>query len=282
MPVSFWRMLHLSSHDAFLSVNGRTGFLSEKKHVGLQKRKYMAKQLKIALIGYGKMGRMIEQVALGRSHSIVAKIDSDSSAEDWELVGTADVAIEFSRPESAVGNIKKCFELNVPVVVGTTGWYDHLAELRALCDKKLQAMLTATNFSIGVNLFFHMNKILAQAMENLPEYNVSIEEIHHTHKLDAPSGTAITIAEGILAELSRKAKWTLAGQVEKESDLAIEAIRKDDVPGTHSVKYASSIDDIEIIHTAHNRSGFAIGATLAAEWLSDKKGHFTMNDLIGF
>ncbi len=242
----------------------------------------MAKKLNIALIGYGKMGKMIEQVALNRGHQVVARIDSESGKKDWELVAGADVAIEFSMPKSAVRNIKKCFELNIPVVVGTTGWYDHLAEIRTSCEKNGQALLTATNFSIGVNLFFHINKILAQAMENLPEYDVQIEETHHTQKLDAPSGTAITIAEGIMAELSRKARWTLADNTKKESDLQITAIRRDDVPGTHIVQYTSPIDDIEIKHTAHNRSGFAVGAMIAAEWLQGKKGHFTMNDLIGF
>jgi 4-hydroxy-tetrahydrodipicolinate reductase len=163
-----------------------------------------------------------------------------------------------------------------------TGWYEHLAEIKKICAQEKQALLTATNFSIGVNLFFHINKILAQAMENLPEYDVSIEEIHHTQKLDAPSGTAITIAEGVMAELSRKIKWALSQDHKKENELLITAIREDDVPGTHSVKYTSKIDDIEIKHTAHNRSGFAVVAMGAAEWLHDKKGYHTMNDLIGF
>jgi 4-hydroxy-tetrahydrodipicolinate reductase len=242
----------------------------------------MAKKLGIALVGYGKMGRMIEQVAVNRGHAIVARINSGSGEADWELVASADVAIEFSMPKSAVANIRKCFDLNVPVVVGTTGWYEQLDEIKAICADRKQSILTATNFSIGVNLFFHINRILAQAMENLPEYNVLLEEIHHTQKLDAPSGTAITIAEGILGQLSRKKQWALSENAKQESDLVITAIRKDEVPGTHVVKYTSDIDDIEIRHTAHNRSGFAIGAVVAAEWLADKKGYHTMNDLIGF
>jgi len=271
-----------SAAKAISSTYSASGFFSEKKHVGLQKRKYMAQKLNIALIGYGKMGKMIEQIALSRGHLIVSKIDSDSTKKDWTEVAKADIAIEFSMPKSAVKNIKKCFEMNVPVVVGTTGWYEHLPEIKTLCKSGQQAVLTATNFSIGVNLFFHVNKILAQAMENLPEYNVQIEEIHHTQKLDAPSGTAITIAEGILAELSRKTKWALTQDVKKDTELEIAALRKDEVPGTHSVKYTSTIDDIEIIHIAHNRSGFAVGAIIAAEWLFNKKGYFTMTDLIGF
>lgn len=238
--------------------------------------------MKIALIGYGKMGKMIEQVAVKRGHSISAKIDKDSTETDWDHVKKSDVAIEFSMPATAVANIKKCFGFNVPVVVGTTGWYEHLDEIKSLCASTNQAILPATNFSIGVNLFFHINKKLAQAMENLPEYNVFIEETHHTQKLDAPSGTAITIAQGILAELSRKTKWELAQDVKGEKDLSITSFRVDDVPGTHSVRYTSDIDDIEIKHTAHNRSGFAIGAVIAAEWIKDKKGFFSMCDLIGF
>jgi 4-hydroxy-tetrahydrodipicolinate reductase len=242
----------------------------------------MSKKLKIALIGYGKMGRMLEQVALNRGHIIAAKIDVDSTDKDWQDVSNADVAIEFSMPKSAVENIRRCFEMNVPIVVGTTGWYENLLEIKELCVSGRKTLLTSTNFSIGVNLFFHINKILAQAMENLPEYNVQIEETHHTQKLDAPSGTDITIAEGILSQLSRKKKWTLSEQAGDESDLEITAIRRDEVPGTHVVKYASEIDDIEIRHTAHSRSGFAVGAMVAAEWIADKKGYFTMNDLIGF
>lgn len=242
----------------------------------------MAKKLKIALIGYGKMGKMIEQMAIERGHTIFVKIDEQSGLSEWDALKEADVAIEFTRPDSAVSNIRKCFDRNVPVVVGTTGWYEALPEMKDLCASSGQSLFTASNFSIGVNLFFHINSMLAKAMEQLPEYNVRIEEIHHTQKLDAPSGTAITIAEGILAELSRKTKWSLSPDTRSEQDLQIEAIRKDDVPGTHTVTYTSAVDDIEIRHTAHNRSGFAIGAVVAAEWLHDKKGYHSMNDIIGF
>ncbi|MEZ4805237.1 MAG: 4-hydroxy-tetrahydrodipicolinate reductase [Bacteroidia bacterium] len=242
----------------------------------------MANKLKIALIGYGKMGQMIEKVAVDRGHEIVSKIDVNSTEEDWKVFSQADVAIEFTKPDSASDNIIKAFTHNVPVVVGTTGWYSKYEFIKLLCLQNERALLTASNFSIGVNLFFHINKLLAKAMENYPEYNVELEEIHHTQKLDAPSGTAITIAEGILSELKRKQKWALSNEVSDSSDLAITALREDDVPGTHSVKYSSEIDTIEIKHTAHNRTGFALGAVVAAEWLHNKKGVYTMNDIIGF
>lgn len=257
-------------------------FFYTKKNLSLHKRTRMNSKLNIALIGYGKMGKMIEQIALKRGHNIVARIDKDAQQSEWDALATADVAIEFSKPDTAVANIKRCFSLNIPVVVGTTGWYEHQEEIKQLANSGDHAILAATNFSIGVNLFFHINKKLAQAMENLPEYNVSIEETHHTQKLDAPSGTAITIAQGILAEISRKQQWTLAEDAKSDSDLSIAAFRVDDVPGTHMVRYSSDIDDIEIKHTAHNRSGFAIGAVIAAEWLPGKQGYFSMSDLIGF
>lgn len=228
------------------------------------------------------MGKLIEQVALNRGHQIVCKLDSKSTNSDWKEIEKADVAIEFTRPHAAFENISRCFEHNVPVAVGTTGWYEHLDKVKKRCGEENQTILCATNFSIGVNLFFHVNKILARLMDSLPEYDVRMEEIHHTQKLDAPSGTAITLAEGILAGLSRKTAWKLSGEVSGENDLAIEAIRTDDVPGTHTVKYTSAVDDIEIKHTALNRLGFATGAVVAAEWLQNKKGFFTMNDLIGF
>src|SRR5690606_19005684 len=203
-------------------------------------------------------------------------IDVQSGEDDWKKVGESDVAIEFSNPQSAVKNIRKCFELNTPVVVGTTGWYHEYEQIKNDCEKAEQSLLSATNFSIGVNLFFHLNKILAQAMENLPEYNVEIEETHHIAKLDAPSGTAITLAEGILAEVSRKLKWELSDKA-KEDDISITAHRRDDIPGTHIIRYTSEIDDIEIQHRAHSRSGFATGAVVAAEWLFNApKGTYTM------
>lgn len=228
------------------------------------------------------MGQLIEQIAISRGHEITCKLKGDSSENDWKLLSKADVAIEFSEPHAAVDNIYKCFDAKVPVVVGTTGWYDRIEEVKDRCIKGKHTMMTATNFSIGVNLFFHVNKIMAQVMESLPEYNVRIEETHHTQKLDAPSGTAISLAQGILSELSRKQSWKLKDDVTNDTELAITAIRKDDVPGTHIVTYTSAVDDIEIKHSAHNRNGFAVGAVVAAEWLQNKQGHFTMNDLIGF
>jgi 4-hydroxy-tetrahydrodipicolinate reductase len=228
------------------------------------------------------MGKMIERIAVSRGHKIICILHSDSSVEDWGKLKNADVAIEFTKPQSAVNNINKCFEVKVPVVVGTTGWYENLEEVKKRCLNENQAIICATNFSIGVNLFFHINKIIARVMEGLPEYEVQIEEIHHTQKLDAPSGTAITLAEGILSELTRKESWKLNNDVMSDNDLTINAIRKDDVPGTHTVLYTSAVDDIEIKHTAHSRLGFATGAVVAAEWLYKKQGFFTMNDLIGF
>ncbi len=238
--------------------------------------------MKIALLGYGKMGQLIEQIAVAKGHVIVCKLGSSSNAEEWAQLFTADVAIEFSKPDVAISNINKCFDVNVPVVVGTTGWYEQYDEIAKRANAQNQSIITATNFSIGVNLFFHVNKIIARVMDNLPEYNVKIEEIHHTQKLDAPSGTAITLAEGVMAELSRKNAWQLGTDAISKSDLMINAIRRDDVPGTHTVTYTSAIDDIEIKHIAHSRTGFATGAVLAAEWLQNKRGIFTMNDFIGF
>lgn len=228
------------------------------------------------------MGKMIEQIAIGKGHEIICKLGSNSSETEWAKLTKADVAIEFSKPDSAYSNINKCFDSHVPVVVGTTGWYEHYDEVKKRCVAENQAIITATNFSIGVNLFFHVNKIIARVMDNLPEYDVKIEEIHHTQKLDAPSGTAITLAQGVLSEIARKKDWKITNDAQKESDLIINAIRLDDVPGTHTVTYTSAIDDIEIKHTAHSRTGFATGAVLAAEWLQNKRGVFTMNDFIGF
>ncbi len=242
----------------------------------------MKKSLKIAIVGYGKMGKVIEEKAIERGHTIICKIDKDTTDEDWKLLANADVAIEFTNPESAAENIKRCLNSNLPTIVGTTGWYQHFDEIKELVNENNTAILTATNFSIGVNLCSHLCKILAQAMESLPEYDVEIEETHHTEKLDAPSGTATTMADCIIKQLTRKESWVLKENQTKISELAISAIRENDVPGTHKLKYSSAIDDIEIIHTAHNREGFAIGAVVAAEWIDGKKGIFTMTDLIGF
>ena len=236
--------------------------------------------MKIALIGYGKMGKEIEKFALINGHEISLKVGSQNADfEASELLGT-DVAIEFSRPENAISNIKKCFEANVPVVVGTTGWYDSFEEIENICISRNQSLLFATNFSIGVNLFFKLNTHLANLMNAHKQYSVEVEEIHHTQKLDAPSGTGISIAEQIIENNNLKNNW-INEISEKEEELSIISKRIDKVPGTHSVYYKSDVDEIEIKHTAHSRSGFAKGALLAAEWLAkNKDGIFTMQDVL--
>ena len=236
--------------------------------------------MNIALIGYGKMGKMIESIALERGHQVILKIDIDN-LDDFtcENLGKVHVAIEFTKPETAFANIVRCIECKIPIVSGSTGWYSRLDEVKSLCTQLNGSMLCASNFSLGVNIFFEINRRLAQIMNSFPDYSVDIQEIHHTQKLDAPSGTAITLAEGIIGEICRVNQWELDGS-KKNNTLPIQAIRKDNVPGTHSVKYSSEIDDIEIIHTAHNRKGFALGAVLAAEYIHDKKGIFTMKDLL--
>ncbi len=230
--------------------------------------------MRIALLGYGKMGKTIEKIALERGHEIVLKIDNAHTPYD---ITVADVAIEFSMPESAFVNIQNCIENQVPVVAGTTGWLRDYNKAVTLCEQHQSAFLYASNFSVGVNVFFALNKTLAKLMATLKEYNVSIEEIHHTQKLDAPSGTAITLAEGIIAN-SDKTDWKLGAAQAKE--IPIEAKRIENVPGTHTVTYQSQVDTIEIKHTAHNRNGFALGAVLAAEWIVGKKGVFSMNDVL--
>lgn len=235
--------------------------------------------MKIALIGYGKMGKEIEAIALQRGHSVPVKINSSNTSDAFNELKNCDVAIEFTKPEAAVQNIKTCFTNNIPVVAGTTGWYAHFEDIKKLCIEKNQSLLHATNFSIGVNIFFEINKRLAMLMDEQPNYNVSVEEIHHTQKLDAPSGTAITIAEGIIQHIDRKKSWK-NGDAKESDQLNIFSQRIDTVPGTHIVKYTSDIDDIEISHVAHNRKGFATGAVLAAEFLKDKKGIFTMKDVL--
>ncbi|MEN9489183.1 MAG: hypothetical protein RL494_1448 [Bacteroidota bacterium] len=230
--------------------------------------------MKIALLGYGKMGKVIERIALERGHEIVLKKSSTSSYEGLE---NAAVAIDFSIPDSAVCNIKQCFDTNIPVVCGTTGWLEHYNEMVALCEYKNGSFIYGSNFSLGVNVFFELNAYLAKMMANLKQYNVSMEEIHHTQKLDAPSGTAISLAKGII-ENSDYTGWTLDNPSEK--DILIDAKRIENVPGTHSVFYDSSVDQIEIKHTAHSREGFALGAVIAAEWLANKKGVFTMKDVL--
>ncbi|MGB3145251.1 MAG: 4-hydroxy-tetrahydrodipicolinate reductase [Maribacter sp.] len=230
--------------------------------------------MRIALFGYGKMGKMIEQVALNRNHEIVAKIDMDTTEIDFS---TMDVAIDFSLPEAAFQNITKCLENNVPVISGTTGWLSKYDDAVSSCHKNKGAFIYASNFSLGVNIFFELNNYLAKMMQKLPEYQVSLEEIHHTQKLDAPSGTAITLAEGVIKNSDYK-KWEL--DQKGDGVLPITAKRIGTTPGTHTVTYDSMVDSIEIKHTAHNREGFALGAVTAAEWIIGKTGVFSMRDVL--
>jgi 4-hydroxy-tetrahydrodipicolinate reductase len=237
--------------------------------------------MKIALIGYGKMGMAIEEIALGRGHEIVLKTNIDNLQDNTiENVRHADVAIEFTGPESAFDNVIMCIDAGVPVVCGSTGWLDRFNEAKAYCEKKNCGLLYSSNFSVGVNIFFALNKTLASLLAQHSEYDVNITEVHHTQKKDAPSGTAITLAEQILEKLSRKTKWINA-QSNEPTDLTILSERIDAAPGTHHVRYQSDIDDIEIIHTAHSRKGFATGAVLAAEFIRGKKGVYSMSDVLG-
>ena len=230
--------------------------------------------MKIALLGYGKMGKVIERIALERGHEIVLKKDEFNT---YDGLATADVAIDFSVPTAAVSNISSCFNNNVPVVSGTTGWLEHFDEMIALCNEKQGGFISSSNFSLGVNIFFEVNEYLAKIMAQLDSYKVSMEEIHHTQKLDAPSGTAISLAKGVI-ENSNYTNWTLDQANDKE--IHIEAKRIGDVPGTHTVAYDSVVDSIEIKHTAHNREGFALGAVIAAAWLAGKKGIYSMKDVL--
>ena len=232
--------------------------------------------MKIALLGYGRMGKAIEKIAVERGHEIVIKVDVDTQEYD---ISKADIAIDFSIPSSAFENITNCFKHNVPVVSGTTGWLEKYNDAIAICNENKGGFISATNFSLGVNIFFELNEQLAKMMANLNEYSISMEEIHHTKKLDAPSGTAITLAEGVIKN-TEKTNWAL-DVTNDPNEIPIVAKRISDVPGTHSVSYASAIDDIEIKHTAHNRQGFALGAVVAAEWLVDKTGIFSMKDVLG-
>jgi 4-hydroxy-tetrahydrodipicolinate reductase len=237
--------------------------------------------MKIALIGYGKMGKAIEEIALEKGHEIVLKIDVQNN-EDFtkENLQKADVAIEFTGPHSAYENVKKCIQFGVPVVSGSTGWLDKWNEISALCDTNNGSLVYSSNYSIGVNLFFELNKQLAKLIEPYDSYDVNMTEIHHTEKKDAPSGTAITLAEQILANMGRKNKWVNSPS-STPSDLVITSQRMDPAPGTHTVAYQSPIDTIEITHTAHTRKGFASGAVLAAEFAKNKSGIFTMKEVLG-
>lgn len=237
--------------------------------------------MKLALIGYGKMGKAIEEVALHRGHEIVLKIDLPNMHEfTQENLAQTDVVIEFTSPHSAFDNVKKCLEFNIPVICGSTGWTDKLEEMKNLCTEKNGAFIYSSNYSVGVNIFFEVNKKLASLMAPHKEYEVILEETHHTQKKDAPSGTAITLAEQILGMVHRKKQW-VNELSDNPEDLEIISQRVDPAPGTHSVKYSSVIDNIEIVHTAHNRTGFATGAVLAAEFIQNKKGFFGMKDVLG-
>jgi len=230
--------------------------------------------MKIALLGYGKMGKAIEAIALQRGHTIVIK----TTEQIGDTITHADVAIDFSIPDAALNNISNCLNHNVPVISGTTGWLEHYDKAVDLCNEKQGAFIYASNFSIGVNVFFELNKTLAKMMTGLEQYNVSMEEIHHTQKLDAPSGTAISLANDIINESESLNNWSLDSN--EANSLPITAKRIEKVPGTHNIEYTSPVDTIEIKHTAHSREGFALGAVVAAEWILGKSGVFTMKDVL--
>jgi 4-hydroxy-tetrahydrodipicolinate reductase len=233
--------------------------------------------MKIVLIGYGKMGKTIEGIAQSRGHEIHGRIDV---GDDFSLFDKpVDVAIEFTQPKAAVDNLKACFDKGIPVVCGTTGWLEHKDEIENYCKNKNGTLLYSSNFSLGVNLFFKLNEYLSKLMNRYNQYQVSIDETHHTQKKDAPSGTAITLAQGVITNLDRKKTWSL-GASENPNTLVINSFRIDPAPGTHVVKYSSEVDDIEITHTAHSREGFALGAVLVAEWLAGRKGIYTMDDFL--
>jgi 4-hydroxy-tetrahydrodipicolinate reductase len=237
--------------------------------------------LNIALIGYGKMGKTIHELAEKRGHQVRMIIDLDQEHSLEDLDSSIDVAIEFTRPEVAYQNIMACLKRSIPVVVGTTGWLDKYDEVKSQCLLERGAFFYASNYSIGVNVLFKLNQYLARIMNHFPEYDIVMEEIHHTQKLDAPSGTAITLAEGILTEIKKKNNW-VNHEAELSEDLSIISKRIKDVPGTHTITYRSEVDELEIKHTAHSRQGFATGALIAAEWIKDKTGCFGMSDLLKF
>lgn len=238
--------------------------------------------MKIALVGYGKMGKMIEEIALSRGHEIVCKIDiNESGSFDSKEFASADVVIEFTVPQAAFGNYMKCFERGKAVVSGTTGWLDKMPEIEKMCEGGKQTFFYASNFSLGVNIFFEINRQLAKIMNKFDNYDVNMTETHHIHKLDAPSGTAISLAEGIIDNIDRKNGWNLAPEYKKDS-VQISAIRQREVPGIHTITYDSEVDFIEITHNARSRRGFAYGVVLAAEYTNGKKGLLGMKDMLGF
>lgn len=238
--------------------------------------------MNIAIIGYGKMGHEIEKICRARGHNIVCTIDANEEAKfESDEFKSADVAIEFSSPESALSNYKKAFAANVPVVSGTTGWLDNIEVVKQACEKDGQTFFYASNFSLGVNILFAVNKYLANIMNDFEEYDVHVDETHHIHKLDAPSGTALTIAESILQSIERKKQWKLDEQ-NSSDDLQINAFREGEVPGIHTIKYESEVDSITLSHDAKSRKGFALGAVVAAEFAAKKKGFLGMEDLLPF
>jgi 4-hydroxy-tetrahydrodipicolinate reductase len=239
--------------------------------------------MNIALIGYGKMGKAIEEIAISRGHSVVVKFNSQNPLESSQL-RTTDVAIEFSQPNLVVKHIKLCADGQIPIVVGTTAWEEHLQEIINHIDKREASLIYSSNFSIGVNLFFEMNKHLARLMNDQSEYKAAITEIHHLQKIDAPSGTAVTLAKDLISNNSAYSSWKLKedAQYFEKSDLPISAIREENIPGTHIINYTSEIDTLSIIHQAHNRKGFALGAVIAAEFIYKKQGIFTMSDILKF
>ncbi len=236
--------------------------------------------MNIVLFGYGKMGKEIEQIALQRGHTIVLKVDKDNLADATkDALQKADVAIEFSTPHTVSDNIQRCFDAHLPIVVGATGWYDQFDSIKTKCLQNKSALFYTTNFSVGVNLFWKVTEQMAKLMNGFPEYTSSMQEIHHVHKLDKPSGTAITTAEKLLANQSQKKKWSIDNKAAKE-ELYIDVVREDEVPGTHTVFYKSAVDEINLTHIAYNRKGFALGAVLAAEFLKGKQGVYTMSDML--
>jgi 4-hydroxy-tetrahydrodipicolinate reductase len=235
--------------------------------------------MKIILVGYGKMGKIIEATAISRGHEISARIDIDNLAELETADG--DVAIEFSHPDAAFNNIKTCLNRRLPVVCGTTGWLSQRDEIEALCKRVDGSFFYASNYSLGVNIFFKVNEYLARLMNGFPGYDITLDETHHAEKRDAPSGTAISLAEGVLKHITRKSGWGLKG-TDEPSKIPIESFRVDRVPGTHTIRYTSPVDTIEIKHTAHSREGFALGAVMVAEWLPGRKGVVGMDDYLQF
>ena len=237
--------------------------------------------MKITISGYGKMGREIEKTAKERNHEIIAIIDSE---DDWKKqhanVSSSDIVIDFSQPDVVINNILQCFEIKLPIVTGTTGWDDRKEEIQRICNEQGKSLFAASNFSIGVNIFFEVNKKLAELMGKQESYNVSMKEIHHIHKKDKPSGTAIQLANQIISHSSKIQDWDLAEENNKNT-LPIQSLRAGEIPGTHVVKYTSEVDRITIMHEAKSRKGFALGAVLAAEWLIGKKGFFEMKDMLG-